>query len=167
MNDESLGRENIRDKARTLVAKLAEQFAKNVIAPHKKPLAEHTLVIKTVWEADSEQTISDAIARCKKRAASKRDGRLSKLFFGALRFMGFGYIEPTGQGDVEYSKADGENHYTITTTLGVRIEEGDSLAAMSSAFSGKLRALPRGLVCSMTGVPAKRARLIDLVVEVL
>lgn len=159
---------SVASKARMLAAKLTENIAKNFIQPHKEPLVTHTLIIVSVFQVDDEKIVSDAIERGKKRAESNKDSKVAKVFFGALRFLGFGFIEATGNGGVEYSKQEGcDDIYVITTSIEVRVESTESLAMTVATLGDRLQKLPPGVVCALTGVPVTKAKLVSVAVDML
>lgn len=155
-----------RDKARILAAKLTKQLAENVIQPPKQPLVEHMLVIVTCWKSHDESVVMDAIKRGRKRAEEGSSGVMGKLFFGLLRFLGFGYIESTGEGDVTVTHDEScDDVYVITTTIGVRVESTESLAMTIAALADKAKSLPNGVLCALTGIKPGEAVLVDLKVD--
>lgn len=158
---------SIKDKARVLAARLTESFARNFIHPHEKPLVEHTLVIVSSVKVEEEQIVVDAIARVRQKAQGRGDSKAAKIFFGALRLLGFGYIEATGEGSVSYVKEEDTDHYVITTTVGVRVESTEALAATVATVGCRLKSLPPGVICALTGIPPTKARLVDVKVDML
>lgn len=156
----------VHEKARELAAKLTERLAKSVIAPPPRPLTECMLVLVSTWKADDESVVMGAVERGKQRASAGGDGKMSKMFFGALRFFGFGYIEATGEGGVEVSKQEGsENVWVITTTIGVRVESSESLALTLATLGEKAKSLPNGVLCALTGLKPGKATLVDFQVD--
>ena len=156
--------ESVRDKARVLAAKLTERIAKNVINPPKKPLSEHMLVLVSVWKAKDESVVQAAVDKGKRRAEGKEQtGMMGKMFFGLLRFMGFGHIESTGEGGVEVVKnEDAEDLYTITTTIGVKVDNSEALAATLLTMHDRAKKVPQGIISALVGVKPGHAQLVEL-----
>lgn len=124
-------------------------------------------MLVTAWRVDDPSVVDGAVERGKNRAEKGSSGTLSKAFFGLLRFMGFGHIEPTGEGGVEVHKQDGSDDvYVVTTTIGVRVEDTSMLAAGAVALAEKAKKLPTGVLCVLTGVKPGKATLVDLVVDI-
>lgn len=155
------------EKARELAAKLTERLATNIIRPPRQPLVEHTLVIVSTWRAQDESVVMGAVEKGRQRAGKGSDGLLSKLFFGMLRFVGFGHIEPNGEGGVEVERQEGaEDVYIIKTMIGVRVESTEALALAAASLCERAKKLPNGLLCAITGLKPGRASLVDFQVDI-
>ena len=154
------------DKAREMAAVMLSRVADNIVKPHKKPLVVHTLVIVSIWKAADDATVYGAVERGKERASAGGSGTLSKVLFGSLRLLGFGYIEATGNGGVEVQKQEGaDDVYIITTTIEVRVESTEALALTVASLGEKAKKLPVGVLAALVGVQAGKASLVDFRVD--
>lgn len=147
-----------------LAAKLTERIANTVIRPPKKPLTEHMLVIVSTWRATDESVVQGAVEKGRKHAEEgSSNSTISKMFFGLLRFMGFGHIEATGEGGVEVQKKDDEDDlWVITTMIGVRVESSEKVAASLLTLHERARKMPSGILAALVGVKPGHASLVDL-----
>ena len=153
----------MRDKARLLAARLTERIATNVIKPPAKPLTEHMLVIVSTWQAKDEAVVMAAVKKGKDRAEGPSNPIMSKMFFGALRFLGFGHMESTGEGSVDVVKQEGaDDIYVITTMIGVMVDDPVALATTLLTIHEKAKSLPNGVLSMLVGVKPGRATLVDL-----
>jgi hypothetical protein len=122
------------------------------------------LVIVSSWRAKDESVVMGAVEKGKKRAEEgSSNSTASKMFFGLLRFMGFGHIEATGEGDVEVQQYDGQDDvWVVTTTIGVRVEDSEKLAASLLTLHERAKKLPSGILAALVGVKPGHAQLVDL-----
>ena len=159
--------ETTANRARRLAANLTERIANTLIRPPEGPLEGCTLVITTMWRTDDPEVVSGAVHRGRERAEKGSSGTLSKAFFGMLRFLGMGYVEPTGEGGVEVVQQDGtDDIYVVTTKIGVRVEDMPAMAAGLVAFAEKAKKLPSGILCALTGVKPGKAALVGLEADI-
>lgn len=130
-------------------------------------MTECMLVIVSRWRADDESVVTAAVEKGKKRASGGSNTLTSKMFFGILRFLGFGHMEATGEGGVEVVKdEDAEDIWTITTSIGVKVEDVKALGLTLMTIDEKARKLPNGILSMLVGVKPGKARLVDIRADV-
>jgi hypothetical protein len=149
-----------------MAAKIMERAAKTIVAPPPRDLVDSTLVVVSVWRAQDEAVVLEAVEKGKERAAEGNDSKLGKMIFGALRFFGFGYIESTGMGGIAVKPIEGrEGVYEITLTIGVRVENIEALALGLVGLTEKVKSMPAGILASVLGMRPGQASLIDIKVD--
>jgi hypothetical protein len=121
------------------------------------------LVIVGTFQAE-EEVVADAIERGKRRAQEGSNSKMSKIFFGLLRFMGFGYIEATGDGGVDFAPAP-DGLWNVVVRIGVRVESTEALAASLIGINEKAKALPPGVVAGLVGLKPTKAAMKDIQID--
>lgn len=156
--------DTIARRARRFLSQITERFARNVVAPPPESLVDHVLVIVGTFEAD-EEVVAAAIERGKQRAQEGSGSRMSKIFFGFLRFLGFGYIEANGEGSVDFAPAGTDGVWRIIVKIGVRVESTEALAASLIGINEKARSLPPGIVAGLVGLKPTKAVMKNIMID--
>jgi hypothetical protein len=125
------------------------------------------LVIVSRWRADDESVVMAAVEKGKKRASGSGNSMASRMFFGLLRFLGFGHMEATGEGGVEVAADEKEDDiWIITTTIGVKVEDVQALGLTLMTLDEKAKKLPNGILSMLVGVKPGKARLVGIKADV-
>jgi len=154
-----------KSRFRKVLAEHASRFLKGLIAPEPVEMSNHTLIIVARFKGD-RSVVEDAVAKGERRAHSESsNGMMARVLFGALRLLGFGRINATGDGSVETNEVE-PGLCEVKVVIGIETESHERLLAASETLNQKVGLIPARVFYKMLGVDGSKLDLVSVSLQV-